>query len=146
MSTHGSDIQVLTEQADAAILRAGLSGEPKRTALIALAFCDMLSDRQSEAQRQATQVARQFWAGASLDAHHERVDEYAKIIDMDQLNYVNRRDAAMNRLVWTALNTNGEFDGYACEFLINLGADAGLSASEMLGALSKHIPGLYAEE
>lgn len=140
MSAASSDIQLLTERADAAILRVGSSSEPKHMALIALDFCGLLADTQNESQRHAVQVARQFWAGKNTDAHLECVNEYAEIIDSDQLNHVDRRDAAMNRLVWTALNTNGELDGYACEFLINLGVDAGLNANQMSLILSEHIP------
>jgi hypothetical protein len=141
MSPAYFDIQVLTECADVAILRTGSSSEPKRMALIALAFCDLFTEKQNESQRRAVQVARQFWTGGDADDYLDCVNKYAEIIDLDQLNHVNRRDAAMNRLVWTALNANGELDGYACEFLINLGEDAGLNANQMALILSENIQG-----
>jgi hypothetical protein len=136
------DVRMLVENADAAIANVGLSSEPKRTALVGLAFCDLLVNAMNESQQRAVQAAHQFWEKGDPDGHQKWVKRFAQITDFDQRNKINGNDAAINRLVWTALNTNTEFNGYACEYLINLGAEAGLAAAQMKNILSRYIPGL----
>lgn len=133
------EIRLLIENAESAIVSTGISNEPRRTALIALSFCDMLIDGLNEEQRQAVQVAHRYWDEGGGDAYQEWVKRFAQITDFDQRNKINCHDTTVNRLVWTALNTNTEFDGYACEFLVNLGAKAGLNLGQMQEVLSKYI-------
>lgn len=133
------DIRLLIDSAESTILGAKLSSEPRLTALIALAFCDLLINDMNEEQRQASLVARQYWEEGIDDVHREWVERLARITDFDQRNNASGRNVVVNRLVWTALNTHPEFDGYACEFLVILGARAGLKAGQMQEALSKYI-------
>lgn len=137
-----AEILTLRDNVDLTLMSVDLSREPKRVALIALDFCELLTKWLSDDQSQAVEVARKFWSETGDDKHQEWVGKFAHVLDLDQRSHAHDRDVAMNRLVWTALNTNMEFDGYACEFLIVLGFEVGLNAEQMHGVLVKYIPGL----
>jgi hypothetical protein len=136
------DIEKPFDRLDEVLHDGCLEHDTRRTGLVALAFCDLLAGQLDSEQSSAVEAARRFWNGAPTDEYHRALSGFAKRVDADQKQaQANRRGAAINRLVWTALNANTGFSGLAGEFLVALGADAGLSAQEMAGALSRHVPG-----
>lgn len=133
------DVDMLRDRLDLALLDVDHINDFSRTALVALAFCDLLAEALDQHQRDAVDVARQFWAGADSGAHQKRVVEFAKIIHDDQISSADRQKSAINRLVWTALNTNTKFSAYAAEFLLGLGEAAGLDARQMEQAFAEFV-------
>lgn len=134
-----TDVDTLKDRLDLALLDIDYLNDFSRTALVALAFCDLLAESLDQRQKGAVEVARQFWAGADSGAHQQHVVEFAKIIHDDQISNTDRHKSAINRLVWTALNTNTKFSAYAAEFLLGLGDAAGLDARQMEQAFAEFV-------
>lgn len=125
------DITTLVDQLDAALADGLFDSDVQRTSIIAIELCELLLDRLSSSQRAAIVAARDYWE-SGVDSDRLRfVEKFAKIIDEDQRRSVESEQRAMNRLVWTALNTNTGLSSYMCEFLVELGADSGLNADQM---------------
>ena len=90
-------------------------GDLRRGGLIALAFCDLLASSLNDEQRSAVEAARNYWNGIDAGDHLIYVKIFASITRRDQLGRAGGSGAAINRLVWCALNTNTEFSGYQAE-------------------------------
>ena len=137
-------IETLIDRLDEVLEKADLKDNFRDTALIGLAFCDLLAASLDDHQKEAVEAARNFWDGRNPDVHREFVYAFAGIIDSDMRTGTARRQAALNRIIWIALNTNTALTGYACEFLIGLGSDAGLNIQQMTDIFSEHVPGFEA--
>lgn len=109
---------------------------------IAVDFCDLLFESLDANQRDGLAAAHAWWDRGDAEAHKKFVAVFAKVIDQDIKNGEPPRQAAINRLVWCALNVNTPFCSYAAEFVTGLGKDAGLTATQMTGVFAKYVPGL----
>jgi hypothetical protein len=140
-TSHPANAVELMDRIDSLLARADLGKDVRRGALVALTFCDLLIDLLDNNQRRAVEVAREFLARGHSDDHRHYVSIFANVIDADMRQGVDRRKSAINRLVWSALNTNTEFTGYATEYLVGWGEDAGLTVQAMSEVFSKYVPG-----
>lgn len=134
------DMESLIDRLDIVLGEAGLEKESRPTALIALAFCDLLKESLDENQVEAVDAAHQFWFYGDSNARERWLVVLSGKLDSDQ-EQASRSLAAINRLVWTALNANTGLSSYTGEFLVGLGEDAGLDFKKMTEVFSEHIPG-----
>lgn len=129
----------LVYRIDTALEGVDLGKDFRRGGMIALAFCDLLRSCLNETQKEAAEAAREYWSGNDSGNHRTYVHIFADVTRRDQVEGADRASAAINRLVWVALNTNTEFSGYQAEFLTFLGVDAGLSVQAMSDVFSKYV-------
>jgi hypothetical protein len=119
-----------------------LPGDARCSAMVAAGFCRLLSGDFTRSQKVALEAAYEFWGGAGEVRRLAALHEYARIIDADGRQGTDRRSAAVNRLIWSSLNSVTGFSGYTGEFLMALGSEAGLNAEQMAEVLTECIPGL----
>lgn len=121
---------------------ADLSSDSRVGSLIALSFCDLLRASLNDTQKEAVEVARSYWDGSDSRDRDGWLLKFTDIVEHDTREGTEQRKAGTNRLVRWALSGNTPFSGYAAEFLMFFGGNAGLSVQEMRGVFGKFIPGI----
>ena len=136
------EIGALIDRLDEKIEIEDSDNDYRTTAAIAVDFCELLLASLDANQKDGLMAAHAWWDNSDAETHKKFVSIFAKVIDLDRANGVPPRQAAINRLVWTALNVNGPFCAYMAEFLADLGRGAGLTAKQMTDVFAKYVPGL----
>lgn len=136
------EIGALMDRLDEKIETEDSVNDCRTTAAIAADFCELLLASLDASQKDGLMAAHAWWDNSDAETHKKFVSIFAKVIDLDRANGVPPRQAAINRLVWTALNVNGPFCAYMAEFLADLGRGAGLTAKQMTDVFAKYVPGL----
>lgn len=127
-----ADLQAVLGQ----VLEAAcLENDVCERAMLALAFCDLLSPRLDHDQRSAVKAAREFWTFQRSEARDSWLKAYSSKLDSQ-----GRLDT-VDRIVWSALTAPDGLSSYMGEFLVGLAFEAGLSRSAVLQALSSSVPG-----
>jgi hypothetical protein len=136
------EIGALMDRLDEKIEIEESQNDYRTTAAIAVDFCELLFPSLDAGQKEGLMAAHAWWDHSDVEAHRKFVSIFAKVIDFDLKNHSPPRQAAINRLAWTALNVNGPFCAYMAEFITSLGKDAGLTAEQMTNVFAKYVPGL----
>lgn len=136
-----TDLSAVTARLDEVLCAASFDNDARRKAQIAIAFSELLAGTLDAKQSEAIAVAKLLWATGDDSRHAEMVDEFAKRIDADQRTKSAVQEAAINRLVFSALSKNTGLSSYAGDFLIGLGTDAGLTANQMATIFASLVPG-----
>ncbi|MEZ5546025.1 MAG: hypothetical protein R3F10_12690 [Lysobacteraceae bacterium] len=138
---HPLDYSSVAGWLDDVLVTASFDNDAWRKAQIAIAFCELISNALDSSQLDAVAHAKHFWATGDETRHAEMLEEFARKMDADARTKASAHDAAMNRLVFSALSKNTGLTSYAGDFLIGLGADAGVSADQMAQVFSELVPG-----
>jgi hypothetical protein len=141
-----SDLSLVTERLDHVLCSASYDNDVRRKVQIALAFCELLASHLDERQSEAVAVAKRVLASGEDPRHAEMIEEFARRTDVDQRMRTPAQRAALNRLIFSALNKNTGLSSDAGDFLIGLGTDAGLAANQMASVFAELVPGFEPEE
>ena len=133
-------VSTLVDRLDEILTEQNVTEDFRSSALIALAFCDLLTSSLDENQKKAVEAAHMFWLGEDRGEHRKFVNEYAERISPRQIK-LTPQEVAIDRLIWCALNNNTQFSSYTGEFLLGIGEQAGLQTQQMGDILSKLVPG-----
>jgi len=136
------EVGALMDRLDELVTIDESQNDYRTSAAIAVDFCDLLFESLDANQKDGLAAAHAWWKNADVEAHRKFVSVFADVIDQDMKNRAPPRQAAINRLVWSALNVNCPFCSYAAEFVTGLGKDAGLTARQMTDVFAKYVPGL----
>ncbi|WP_250623305.1 hypothetical protein [Pinirhizobacter soli] len=136
------EVGALMDRLDEMVTIDESQNDIRTSAAIAVDFCDLLFESLDADQRDGLAAAHAWWNDGDVEAHRKFVSVFADVIDQDIKNRTPPREAALNRLVWCALNVNSPFCSYAAEFVTGLGKDAGLTARQMTDVFAKYVPGL----
>lgn len=115
------------------------SGDLKLIPAIAVDLCRLLANSLDDEQRSAVAAAHAHLLHEPPTEYARLMSEFAERIDADQRERVTGTRAALNRLVWTALNRNTKFSSFAVDFVVGLAIDNGLGVEQIYGVLRNRI-------
>lgn len=136
------DINNLVDRIDSVLADDHFEDDTRRTAVISVELCEAIFDELNVDQQGAVVAARRYLKhGVEVD-RAKYVSLFAELLDSGAKKVDDAKMWARNRLVWAALNNNTGLSSYACEFLIGIGADAGLSIDQISSVFQRNIQGL----